>query len=105
LYGIPDFALEGAGDGYHLYQLRYDPVSASADLFVDGVERLSNYFGVPGINVPRVGWGAGGGPGTGQGNFAAVRFAVVPEPGTAAITCVLLAVGALVRRKLGIFKT
>ena len=39
------FTLIGAGDGYHLYELVYDPDLQTADLFVDGVERISDYPG------------------------------------------------------------
>jgi hypothetical protein len=105
LHDLPPIALEGAGGGYHLYQMRYDPASASADLLVDGVERLSDYTGwTDDVLTPNVGWGAGGGPGTGQGNFAHVKFEIVPEPATGVITCLLLAIGAVVGRRLGIFK-
>jgi hypothetical protein len=99
--GLSSLALDGLGGGYHLYELVYDPASASADLFVDGVERLSNYAGNVAVNTPTAWWGSGGGPGTGQGNFAAASFNVsdVPEPGSAAIMGVVLATGALVRRK------
>jgi hypothetical protein len=41
----PTFTLTGSGSTYHLFQLVYDPVSQSADLFVDGVERISDYLG------------------------------------------------------------
>ena len=40
-----DFTLAGSGSSYHTYELVFDPVSQSADLFIDGVERLSDYIG------------------------------------------------------------
>src|SRR5262249_13305764 len=33
------------GNDYHLYQLSYDPTTGQAALFVDGVERVSDYLG------------------------------------------------------------
>ena len=39
------FVLEGSGGGYHSYELIYDPLAASADLFVDGIEQISDYTG------------------------------------------------------------
>ena len=49
--------LEGGGFGYHLYELTFAPVAGSADLFIDGVERLSDYVG-PATATSRVLWGA-----------------------------------------------
>jgi hypothetical protein len=83
------YVLEGDGPGYHMYELIYDPSSNSADLFVDGVERLSNYTGRPGIVPdPLVFWGAR--HGAGQGNFNLVQFAIVPEPSAVALFTVLV---------------
>lgn len=76
----PSFTLQGGGSGYHIYRLSYDPASASVNLFVDDVERLSNYTGIPNMNQPHVAWGAGTGMDTGQGNFSLVQFEIVPEP-------------------------
>lgn len=46
LVGVgPTFTLTGSGDAYHTYELIYDPVSQTARLLVDGIERLSNYAG------------------------------------------------------------
>src|SRR5437879_3933932 len=78
------YALEGVGSTYHLYELRFDPTTHSADLFVDEIERLSNYGG---FSIA-VFWGAGSSADTGQVNYNLVRFEVasaqtVPEPDTA----------------------
>ena len=46
LTGIgPTHTLVGSGSTYHLFELIYDPAEASADLFVDGVEVMSDYEG------------------------------------------------------------
>jgi large repetitive protein len=75
----PTFTLVGAGDGgYHTYDLIYDPTAMSADLFVDGIERLSDYTGFAGA-IDRVVWGAGASDGTGQGHFSSVVFSVGPN--------------------------
>ncbi|MFN7936937.1 MAG: hypothetical protein U0R19_26685 [Bryobacteraceae bacterium] len=39
------FQVTLAGNAYHLYEIRYDPSTASATLWIDGVERLSGYTG------------------------------------------------------------
>ena len=69
-----------SGSGYHLYELKYDRVAGSADLFVDGTEQLSDIAGLaPSMN--RIGWGNAGSQ-TGNGNFNLVKFEIVPEPST-----------------------
>ena len=40
-----NYTLTGSGSTYHTYQLLYDPTTNSADLFVDGVLRLTGYTG------------------------------------------------------------
>jgi hypothetical protein len=83
--GGPTFTLQGAGNTYNLWELRYDPVAGSADLFVNGVERLSDYTGFS-IAQTFVIWGAASTADTGQGNYNLVQFEifdqaqVVPEP-------------------------
>lgn len=77
--GDPAYVLEGAGSTYHTYSLVYDPVSGSADLFVDGVERVSNHIGAASDEV-NVQWGAGASNATALGHFNAVSFSAVPEP-------------------------
>jgi autotransporter-associated beta strand protein len=39
------FTLTGSGSSYHLYQLVYNPMANAADLYIDGVDRLSGYAG------------------------------------------------------------
>lgn len=80
-----------AGTGYRTFKLRYDPSTTTSDLFVDGVERYSNYAGVIIGNFPMSPrWGSlNGNLGVGQGNFSMVQFDVLPEPST--VTLFLLA--------------
>ncbi len=63
----PEFVV--AGDGYHLYEFVYDPVTASADVLVDGVLRVANYAGVPHTGVQRILWGSGDSRGQGRGHY------------------------------------
>ena len=87
----------GAGNVYHLYEMIYDPVDQSADIFVDGVERISGYTGVESQPGNIIGWGSGSSYGIGSGNWNMVAVEIVPEPATLS----MLALGglALVRRR------
>jgi hypothetical protein len=79
--GGPTYTLSGIST-YNTFDLRYDPSSLSADLFVNGVERISNYTGRSSVSAtPNVLWGAGSFPDIGRGNFNAVSFniAAIPE--------------------------
>lgn len=40
------YTVTGGADKYHTYEMVYDPATATVDVFVDGVERLSNYAGM-----------------------------------------------------------
>ena len=76
----PSFTLAGSDSSYNTYQLVFNPVTQSANLFVDGIERLQDYTGNPTFVENRgLIWGAWSG---GQGNFAFVQVASVPEPST-----------------------
>jgi hypothetical protein len=90
----PTFTLEGTGGGYHLYELVYDPQTGSADLFVNGIEVLSDYEGFP-LTQSLVWWGAGSSADTGRAHFNLVQFEVVPDPVPALPPAALLALAAL----------
>ena len=74
LYGDERLTLTGLGNGYHLYELIFDPQAASADLFVDGIEMISNYTGIDNIGLARVIWGANQSGSIGSGNYNEVYF-------------------------------
>lgn len=100
LLGGGSFTLEGAGDSsYNLFELVYNPAAGSADLFVNGVERVGGYTGTP-TALSRVGWGANGSSTTGIGNFSEVSFFVVPEPSRSVMVLLGFSVW-LTRRRRG----
>ena len=96
--GQEDLTLTGLGSGYHEYQLKYDPVSDSADLSVGGTTVLSNWGGADfstgsfGLQQS-VFFGANSVPDTGTVNFASVSLAAVPEPSAVvlALVCAVIA--------------
>lgn len=100
LFGGTSFTLEGAGSGdYHLYELIYDPSESSADLFVDGTERISGYAGSALSAPARINWGGNASSGTGRGHFNSVQFSVVPEPTSLFALGIGLAASTLTRRR------
>ncbi|NKB20980.1 MAG: PEP-CTERM sorting domain-containing protein [Alphaproteobacteria bacterium] len=86
--GRPSFEVDGGAGQYHTYSLVFDPIAGSADLFVDGIERISDHGGIAAA-ASRVAWGAGASNATGRANFESVTFdinaAEIPEPGALAI--------------------
>ncbi len=69
------YTVEGGAGSYHDYDLVYDPVAGSADLFVDGVEVLSDYMGFP-RDLNRVLWGAGQSSSTGHAYWNKAWFGI-----------------------------
>jgi len=80
----PSYTLEGSGSSYHTYQLVFNPESRSADLFVDGTERIRGYMGDPSfLDNKGLKFGAFSG---GQINFAHVQLASpITEPSSRAM--------------------
>ncbi len=78
----PTFTLTGAGSTYNLWELRFDANAGTADLFVNGVEQLSDYSGFGAGGIDRVLWGANASGDVGQGNWNLVQWeiAAIPEP-------------------------
>lgn len=60
--------------GYHTYELRYDSQTSSADLYVDGADRIGGWTGDAGYDVRLLSWGAAATPSTGRGNWAMVKL-------------------------------
>ncbi len=94
LMGGGSFTLEGVGSSaYHRYDLISNPNSGSADLFIDGIERLTGYTGDNSVNTPQIAFGSAQSHSTGQGNYAEVLFETLPEP--TALLLATLGVGLL----------
>jgi hypothetical protein len=98
----PSYTL--SGNGWHTYQLIYDPTTQLADLFVDGVDRIQGYAGDTSfVGNTGLNWGANSG---GQGDFNLVEaetgtLAAVPEPSTVFLggAGALLWIGYAARRR------
>jgi hypothetical protein len=75
---------------FHDYELRYDPTTALADLYVDGALAMSGYPGrAIAESFPYIAWGSGQANDTGEGDYAQVRFvAFDDEAPAAAVDCV-----------------
>ena len=83
--GHPTYTLSGVGSSYNNYQLIYDAGTETAEMWVDGVERISGIAGLsesPG--TANVGWGAGEQAGGSQANWSMVSLSV-PEPSTVSL--------------------
>jgi hypothetical protein len=76
----PGLTVRGGAGQYHLYELKYDPRSATAALWVDGIQRIESYAGCRAAS-PEVAirWGSGDSLGTGQGNYNLVQFDVLRD--------------------------
>jgi hypothetical protein len=77
------YSITGAEPSCHAsdfiqFELVYDPVTQTADLFVNGVEQISNYAGHNELvqDFDGVIWGAGSSCGQGYGEFHLVEFEV-----------------------------
>lgn len=99
----PSYTLAGSDKTYHNYDFVYDATTGTADLFVDGVVRISGYRGQTGYwNGGMAFFGAFNG---GEGNFNLFRLESgpastneVPEPSTLAL-CASGGVVLLFRRR------
>jgi hypothetical protein len=76
--------------GYHLYDLVFDSVSGTADLFIDGTEAISDYpehtFETD-KDGKRVIWGGGSNPGTGRGHYNLVAWDIADSVGLESTNC------------------
>jgi hypothetical protein len=91
----PSYTLTGSGSSYHTYQLVYDSITKTADLFIDGILRLEDYAGHGDQSGDRgLVWAAFSG---GQGNFSFVELASIPEPSAFLLMGLVALLGAACR--------
>ncbi len=80
----PSYTVPGGTAAHVTYTLQKAPGSPTAQLFVNGIERISDYTGATlapaDIGLRRVAWGGGSALDIGQGNFSAVSFDIAPVP-------------------------
>ncbi|MDJ0844720.1 PEP-CTERM sorting domain-containing protein [Crocosphaera sp.] len=99
-----DINLTGFGNGYHTYELSYDPETVSTTLTVNGMEMFTNYtgFSSPGNGVG-FSFGSYSNYDDGQGNYNLIKFEVgqaVPEPLTILGAGTAVSFGVAFKRKL-----
>jgi hypothetical protein len=91
----PSYTVPGGTAAYVVYTLQKAPGSPTAQLFVNGIERISDYAGATldpaDIGLRRVAWGGGSALDIGQGNFSAVSFDIAPVPEASSFLVVGLA--------------
>jgi hypothetical protein len=84
-FNVPGASAVVSGNGYHLYQLAFNPISQTADLFIDGVDRIQGYQGHADNRFRGFYFGSLD-LGTGNYNLAeldtGILTGVVPEPST-----------------------
>lgn len=79
----PTYILQGGGPGYHDYQLRYTASAGAANLWIDGVERLTGLQPDQAIQAGFF-WGENQ-AGPSQANWNLVSLQVAPEPAPVAL--------------------
>jgi hypothetical protein len=85
----PEYILNGAGSGYHNYQLEYSAAYRTADLWVDGMEIYSDLQGQPGASSAHLLWGgqnAFSSLGTIEARWESITLSIIPEPGPTSLT-------------------
>ena len=73
------YTLEDTTEDYHLYEMVYDPLGATADLFVDGVERISDQSAAQaGFMNGFLVIGSTAGGGAGEAYYSQVKLEIGP---------------------------
>jgi hypothetical protein len=84
----PVLVLNGAGAGYHEYDLYYHAATGLSDLWVDGSIRVGGVRGTTPVAGPwSVLWGGGLEGAGSQANWNSVSLAIVPEPSALGLLC------------------
>ena len=79
----PTFVVDGGGAGFHLYELKYDPATGTADLFVDRnpVPAIAGYDGFSDVVGPHVNWGSGSTSDMGRGDWNLIELQILCKCG------------------------
>jgi len=78
LFGGESYTLPDTAGDYHLFELVYNSISETADLFVDGVEQISDHVAPDaGFHNGEVVIGSSAGGGAGTGNYSLVQLEIV----------------------------
>lgn len=87
------YVLDGAGDGYHNYQLRNSAITGVTSFWVDGNQFLTEIAGSSNpFNTFSLAWGGGQRPGgSAYANWNEASLSVIPEPSS----LLLLSLGGL----------
>lgn len=86
--GNQEFVFEGAGSGYHDFQIKYDAYTRLAELWFDGARFAAGLAGSSYASRAQLTWGIGQHPpGSAASNWSEVTLSVVPEPSCAALLC------------------
>ena len=90
-----------SGSGYHTYEMRMDPLSTTAKVYVDDLYQGDIAGDTGTLDLHRLNWGAqGGAADNADPHYASVLLATIPEPSTLALLATgLLGLPALAWRK------
>ena len=97
--GNSEYTLEGAGPGYHNYQLRYDPGLGVGSLWTDGTLLTTDIAVWPGAPTELAWGGAQHPPGSACAHWNEVSLRAIPEPSTPALLVIGGALLVAVRRR------
>jgi hypothetical protein len=85
----PSYTLTGSGSTYHLYELVYNAATQTADLYIDGVDRISGYTGQTQFyDSGGTSFGADNGGQSNNNLFELQVGVAVPEPSTFVLSSV-----------------
>jgi hypothetical protein len=77
------YTVDGGADKYNIYEMVYDPLTNTVDVFVNGVERISNYPGnvvtsgnLQPVNQITTFFGSGSSAGVAKTNYGSVQLLV-----------------------------
>jgi hypothetical protein len=101
--GTTSLTAQGAGGGYHLFELTYNPATQLADLRLDS-QHLADYAGYHPVfvtivaNPSFVAFGSQSTNSVGAANYNLAQLELVPEPATLSLVVLAIPVATTLRR-------